>query len=119
MIILNYILFLYYEKINYYVWFSQKKVLNDLETNISGVTLLTTNVEENPDVLIKENLDVLIRKNPDESVEENLDVWIEENLKQNFKRLIWVCCNYNLIPDGVSKYMLITLINKMKFDDVT
>ena len=40
-------------------------------------------------------------------------------LKQNFKRLIWVRCNYNVIPDGVSKYILITLINKMRFGDIT
>ena len=54
--------------------FLKKKVLNDLEININGVTLPTTNVEENSNILIKENLDVLIRENSDESVEENLDV---------------------------------------------
>ena len=54
--------------------FFKRKVSNDLEININGVTLPTTNVEENPNVLIKENLDVLIRKNPDKSAEENLNV---------------------------------------------
>ena len=54
--------------------FFKRKVSNDLETNISGVTLPITNIEENPNVLIKENLNVLIKENPDESVEKNLDV---------------------------------------------
>ena len=40
-------------------------------------------------------------------------------LKQNFKRLIWVRCNYNVISDSVGKYILITLINKMRFGDIT
>ena len=40
-------------------------------------------------------------------------------LKQNFKSWIWVRCNYNVIPDGVIKYILITLINKRRFGDIT
>ena len=42
--------------------FFKKKVSNDLEANISGATLPTTNVEENPDVPIEENLVVPIEE---------------------------------------------------------
>ena len=52
--------------------FFKRKVSNELETNTSGATLPTTNVEENPDVSIEENLDIPIEKNLDEPVEENL-----------------------------------------------
>ena len=55
MIISNYILFVDYEKINYYIWFFKRKASNDLEANISGATLPTTNVEKNIDVPIEEN----------------------------------------------------------------
>ena len=71
MIILNYILFIDYEKINYYIWFFKKKASNDLEADISGAILPTTSVEENLDVPIEENFD--------ESVEENLNILIKEN----------------------------------------
>ena len=60
--------------------FFKRKVSHDLEANTSGVTLPTTNVEKNLDVIIEENLEVPIEENPDEPVEENLDVPIEENL---------------------------------------
>ena len=80
MIILNYILFVNYENSITIFDFFKRKVSNDLETNISGATIPTTNVEENPNVPIEENLDFLIRENPDEPVEENLDVRIKENL---------------------------------------
>ena len=52
--------------------FFKRKTSNDLEANTSGVTLSTTNVEE--------NLDIPIEENPDEPVKENLDVPIEKNL---------------------------------------
>ena len=51
--------------------FFKRKVSNDLETNTSGATLPTTNVEENPNVPIEENLDVPIEENPDEPVEDS------------------------------------------------
>ena len=59
--------------------FFKRKVSNDLEANTSGVTLPTTNVEENPDVPIEENLDV--------PIEENLDVPIEENSQTKFQKV--------------------------------
>ena len=65
----------------------QRKVSNDLETNISGATLPTTNVEENIDVLIEENLDITIMENPDKPVEENLDITIEENSQTKFQKV--------------------------------
>ena len=40
-------------------------------------------------------------------------------LKQNFKRFIWVRCNYNVISNGIGKYILITLINKKRFGNIT
>ena len=43
--------------------FFNRNVSNDLEANTSGATLPTTNVEENPDELVKENLDVPIEEN--------------------------------------------------------
>ena len=43
--------------------FFKRKVSNNLEANISGAMLPTTNVEENTDVPIEENLDITIRKN--------------------------------------------------------
>ena len=52
--------------------FFKRKTSNDLEANTSGITLSTTNVEE--------NLDIPIEENPDEPIEENLDVPIEKNL---------------------------------------
>ena len=52
--------------------FFKRKTTNDLEANTSGITLSTTNVEE--------NLDIPIEENPDEPVKENLDVPIEKNL---------------------------------------
>ena len=52
--------------------FFKRKTSNDLEANTSGITLSTTNVEE--------NLDIPIEENPDEPVKENLDVPIEKNL---------------------------------------
>ena len=58
MIILNYILFVNYEKVNYYT---------------------TTNVEE--------NLNIPIEENPDEPVEENLDIPIEENSQTKFQKV--------------------------------
>ena len=60
--------------------FFKRKTSNDLEANTSGITLSTTNVEENLDIPIEKNLDVPIKENLDESVEENLDVPIEKNL---------------------------------------
>ena len=51
--------------------FFKRKDLNDLEANISGATLPTTNVEENLDIPIEENFD--------DSVEENLNILIKEN----------------------------------------
>ena len=54
-------------------------VSNDLETNTSGVTLPTTNVEKNPNVLIEENLNV--------TIEENLDVPFEENSQTKFQKV--------------------------------
>ena len=59
--------------------FFKRKALNDLEANISGATLPTTNVEENPDIPIEEN--------PDEPVEENLDVPIEQNSQTKFQKV--------------------------------
>ena len=47
----------------------------------------TTNVEENPNVLIEENLDVPIEENPNEPVEENLDVPIEQNSQTKFQKV--------------------------------
>ena len=48
LIISNYILFIDYEKANYYILiFSKKKASNDLEAKTSGATLPTINVEEN------------------------------------------------------------------------
>ena len=58
MIILNYILFVNYEKVNYHT---------------------TTNVEE--------NLNIPIEENPDEPVEENLDIPIEENSQTKFQKV--------------------------------
>ena len=55
--------------------FFKRKVSNDLEANTSGVTLPTTNVEENLNVTIEENLNV--------PIEENLDVPFEENSQTN------------------------------------
>ena len=52
--------------------FFKRKTSNDLKANTSGITLSTTNVEE--------NLDIPIEENPDEPVKENLDVPIEKNL---------------------------------------
>ena len=83
-IILNYVLFVDYEKINYYIWFFKRKASNELEANISGATLPTTNVKKNTDVPIEENLDITIRKNPNKLVEENLDITIEENSQTKF-----------------------------------
>ena len=59
--------------------FFKRKVSNDLEANTNGVTLPTTNVEENTDVPIEENLDV--------PIEENLDVPIEENSQTKFQKV--------------------------------
>ena len=59
--------------------FFKRKVSHDLEANTSGVTLPTTNVEENLDVLIEENLDVSIEENLDIPIEKNLDILIKEN----------------------------------------
>ena len=86
-IILNYILFVDYKKVNYHIWFFKRNVSNDLEANTSGATLPATNVEENPNVPIKENLDVPIEENPDEPVEENLDVSIEQNSQTKFQKV--------------------------------
>ena len=102
--------------------FFKRKASNDLEANTSGVTLPTTNVEENPNVPIEENLNITIEENPDELVEENLNVPIEENLdipiKENsqtkFQKVDMSCCNYNVILDHVGKHILIMLINKMR-----
>ena len=74
MIILNYILFIYYEKIDYLYDFFKRKVSNDLKINTSDGILSIINIEENSNVLIKENLDIPIKENPDESIDENLDV---------------------------------------------
>ena len=60
--------------------FFKRKVSHDLEANTSSVTLPTTNVEKNPNVLIEENLNV--------TIEENLDVPFKENSQTKFKRLI-------------------------------
>ena len=87
MIISNYILFVDYEKINYYIWFFKRKASNDLEANISDATLPTTNVKKNTDVPIEENLDIIIRKNPNKLVEENLDITIEENSQTKFQKV--------------------------------
>ena len=87
MIISNYILFVDYEKINYYIWFFKRKASNDLEATISGATLPTTNVEENNDVPIEENLNITIRKNPNKLVEENLDITIEEISQTKFQKV--------------------------------
>ena len=65
----------------------QRKVSNDLETNISGATLPTTNVEKNIDVPIEENLNITIRKNPNKLVEENLDITIGENSQTKFQKI--------------------------------
>ena len=43
--------------------FFKRKVSHDLEANTSNVTLPTTNVEKNPNVLIEENLDVPFEEN--------------------------------------------------------
>ena len=54
MIILNYILFVDYEKKSIIIFdFFKRKVSNDLEANTSGVTLPTTNVKENMSQLRK------------------------------------------------------------------
>ena len=100
MIISNYILFVNYEKVNFYIWFFQKKISNDLETNINGATLPTINIKESPEVSIKENLDVPIEENLNEPVEENLDVSIEENLNIHIeKNSIPLTLSPNSIPD--------------------
>ena len=58
-------------------------VSNDLETNTSGVTLPTANVEKNPNVLIEENLNVTIEENLNVPIEDNLDVPFKENSQTN------------------------------------
>ena len=59
--------------------FFKRKVSHDLEANTSNVTLPTTNVEKNPNVLIEENLNV--------TIEENLDVPFEENSQTKFQKV--------------------------------
>ena len=81
----------------------QRKVSNDLETNISGATLPTTNVEENFDV----------------PIEENLDITIEGNSQTKFQKVDMSLLQLQRDLDGVGKYILIMLINKMRFGDVT
>ena len=66
--------------------FFKRKVSKDLEANINGATLPTTNVEENIDVPIEENLNVSIEENPNEPIEENLDVPIEQNSQTKFSK---------------------------------
>ena len=100
MIISNYILFVNYEKINFYIWFFQRKFSNDLETNTNGATLPTTNIKESPEVPIKENLNVSIEENLNEPVEENFDVSIEETLDIHIeKNSIPLSLSPNSIPD--------------------
>ena len=67
--------------------FFKRKASNDLEANTSGVTLPTTNVEEDIDVPIEENLDNTIRENLDQPVEENLDITVEENSQTKFQKV--------------------------------
>ena len=78
--------------------FFKRKVSHDLEANTSGVTLPTTNVEKNPNVLIEENLNV--------TIEENLDVPFEENSQTKFQKVDMILCNYNVILDRVGKHIL-------------
>ena len=59
--------------------FSKKKTSNDLEANTSGITLSTTNVEENLDIPIEENPDELVKENLDVPIEKNLNIPIEQN----------------------------------------
>ena len=59
--------------------FFKRKASNDLEANTSGVTLPTTNVEENPNVPIEENLNVTIEK--------NLDVPFGKNSQTKFQKV--------------------------------
>ena len=61
-IISNYILFVDYEKVKFYIWFFERKVSNDLEVNTSGATLPTTNVEENLDVPMEQNFQTKFQK---------------------------------------------------------
>ena len=59
--------------------FFKRKTSNDLEANTSGITLSTTNVEENLDIPIEENPDELVKENLDVPIEKNLNIPIEQN----------------------------------------
>ena len=59
--------------------FFKRKTSNDLEANTSGITLSTTNVEENLDIPIEENLDEPVKENLDVPIEKNLNIPIEQN----------------------------------------
>ena len=78
----------------------KRKASNDLEANTSGATLPTTNVEEVP-------------------IEENLDITIEGNSQTKFQKVDMSLLQLQRDLDGVGKYILIMLINKMRFGDVT
>ena len=80
--------------------FFKRKASNDLEANTSGATLPTTNVEEVP-------------------IEENLDITIEGNSQTKFQKVDMSLLQLQRDLDGVGKYILIMLINKMRFGDVT
>ena len=73
----------------------KRKASNDLEANTSGATLPTTNVEE------------------------NLDITIEGNSQTKFQKVDMSLLQLQRDLDGVGKYILIMLINKMRFGDVT
>ena len=81
----------------------KRKASNDLAANTSGATLPTTNVEENFDV----------------PIEENLDITIEGNSQTKFQKVDMSLLQLQRDLDGVGKYILIMLINKMRFGDVT
>ena len=78
----------------------KRKASNDLEANTSSATLPTTNVEEVP-------------------IEENLDITIEGNSQTKFQKVDMSLLQLQRDLDGVGKYILIMLINKMRFGDVT
>ena len=67
--------------------FFKRKASNNLEVNINGATLPSTNVKENTDVPFVENLNITIRENSNKPVEENLDITIEENSQTKFQNV--------------------------------
>ena len=67
------ILFVDHEKINYNVWFFQKKIFKSSKVNVG---LPTTNIA----IPISENVDVPILENIHSSIPENVDVSIPRNI---------------------------------------